>query len=108
LAKNRRSPKTDWRATGSPAPRVATSQPSGATSRKTADAVIKRIRDRCRLLEVAPAQGRVRDDGPPIAGEVRSVAVYPYVVFYRIAGNVVQVLRVVDGRRDLETAFLSK
>jgi toxin ParE1/3/4 len=70
-----------------------------------ADAVIKRIRDRCRLLEAAPAQGRVRDDGPPIAGEVRSVPVPPYVVFYRIAGNVVQVLRVVDGRRDLGTAF---
>lgn len=71
-----------------------------------AAAVIKRIRDRCRLLEVAPVQGRVRDDGPPIAGEVRSVPAPPYVVFYRIApGNVVQVLRVIDGRRDLTTVF---
>jgi hypothetical protein len=34
--------------------------------------------------------------------------VTPYVVFYRIApGNVPQVLRVVDGRRDLGTAFFS-
>jgi toxin ParE1/3/4 len=72
-----------------------------------AQAVVDRILDRCALLGVAPAQGRVRDDGPPIAGEVRSVPVPPYVVFYRIAGNVVQVLRVVDGRRDLGTAFFS-
>jgi integrase/plasmid stabilization system protein ParE len=70
-----------------------------------ADSVIRRIRERCRLLEGAPAQGRVRDDAP-IADEVRSVPVTPYVVFYRIApGNVPQVLRVVDGRRDLGTAF---
>jgi plasmid stabilization system protein ParE len=56
----------------------------------------------------APAQGRIREVGPPIAGEVRSVPVSPYVVFYRIVGNVVQVLRVVDGRRDLGTVFFSE
>jgi hypothetical protein len=41
-----------------------------------------------------------------LKGEAR-IPVYPYVVFYRIAlGNVPQVLRVIDGRRDLGTALL--
>jgi hypothetical protein len=38
---------------------------------------------------------------------MRSVPVPPFVIFYRIAGNVVQVLRVIDGRPDLGTAFFS-
>jgi plasmid stabilization system protein ParE len=76
------------------------------SSPERADSVIRRIRARCALLGIATAQGRVRDDAP-IADEVRSVPEWPYVIFYRIApGNVPQVLRVIDGRRDLGTAFL--
>ena len=37
--------------------------------------------------------------------EVREVYYGPYRIFYRIAGQVVQVLAVADGRRDLQ-AFL--
>jgi plasmid stabilization system protein ParE len=51
-----------------------------------------------------PTQGRIRDDAP-FSFEVRSVAVYPYVVFYRIVPGGVQILRVIDGRRDLGTIF---
>jgi plasmid stabilization system protein ParE len=77
------------------------------SSPERADAVIRRIRDRCAALSFAPAQGRVRDDAP-IADEVRSVSEWPYVIFYRVAPrNVPQVLRVIDGRRDLGTAFIA-
>jgi plasmid stabilization system protein ParE len=72
-----------------------------------ADVVVDRILDRCAALGFAPAQGPVRDDAP-IADEVRSVPEWLYVIFYRIApANIVQVLRIIDGRRDLGTAFLS-
>ena len=77
------------------------------SSPQRADAVIRRVRERCRLLEGAPGQGRIRDDAP-LAEEVRSVPEWPYVIFYRIAPrNVPEVVRVLDGRRDLGTAFIS-
>jgi plasmid stabilization system protein ParE len=72
-----------------------------ADSPKRAAAMIGRILDRCVLLGATPAHGRIRE-------EARSVPDHPYVVFYRIAGGVVQVLRVIDGRRDLGTAFFSE
>jgi toxin ParE1/3/4 len=78
-----------------------------ADSPNRAAAIIDRILDRCALLGVTPAQGRVRED-LDVRFELRSVPVHPYVVFYRIAGEVVQVLRVIDGRRDLGTAFFSE
>jgi toxin ParE1/3/4 len=75
-----------------------------ADNRDRAQALTRRIRARCRDLGALPTQGRLRDDAP-FSFEVRSVAVYPYVVFYRIVPGGVQILRVIDGRRDLGTIF---
>jgi plasmid stabilization system protein ParE len=72
-----------------------------------AAAVIARIRVRCRLLLAAPRQGRVREL-PGVPHETRSVPEPPYVIFHPVAGNVVEVVRVVDGRRELGTAFFSE
>jgi toxin ParE1/3/4 len=78
-----------------------------ADSPDRAAAMIDRILDRCALLGATPAQGRIRED-LNVSFELRSVPVHPYVVSYRIVGEVVQVLRVIDGRRDLGTAFFSE
>ena len=46
--------------------------------------------------------GRERDDLRP---GVRQVVVYPTVLFYRVLREQVEVVRVVDGRRDLAPIF---
>jgi len=46
-----------------------------------------------------PEMGRSR---PEIAPGLHSTLVYPYVVFYRIDGDAVQILRILHGKRDLQ------
>ena len=67
--------------------------------------VIRRILQRCRALGSHPLLGRERPEfGLP---GLRSVAITPHVVFYRVAGeNLVEVAHIIDGRRDLD-AILS-
>jgi toxin ParE1/3/4 len=36
---------------------------------------------------------------------LRSIAVSPHVVFYRVTAGVAEVVRVLDGRRDLDEIF---
>jgi toxin ParE1/3/4 len=47
-----------------------------------------------------PELGRTR---PEIAPDLRSTLVKPYVIFYRIRGDVVQILRILHGARDLRS-----
>ena len=47
-----------------------------------------------------PEIGRGR---PEIAPNLRSTLVKPYVLFYRLDGDVVQILRILHGRRDLRS-----
>jgi len=51
-----------------------------------------------RMLAQFPELGRLRTE---IAPHVRSTLVHPYVLFYRIVGDEVQILRILHGRRDL-------
>jgi toxin ParE1/3/4 len=60
---------------------------------------IDRTRER---LEEWPHSGRMRDELLP---GLRSVAVRPNVVFYRVRGEQVEIVRVIDGRRDIDTIF---
>ena len=46
--------------------------------------------------------GRERDDLRP---GVREIVIYPTVLFYRVSREQVEVVRVVDGRRDLGALF---
>ena len=62
------------------------------------DRLIKRF-DR---LTVFPNRGRLR---PEFGEGVRSLPAQPSVIFYRVVGDVVQILRVLDGRRDLQVVF---
>jgi toxin ParE1/3/4 len=49
-----------------------------------------------------PHRGRRR---PEIGPEFRSIPVPPVVVFYRVTDETVEIVRIVDGRRDLQTLF---
>ena len=46
--------------------------------------------------------GRTRDDLRP---GIREIVVYPTVLFYRLADDRIEIVRVVDGRRDLAAIF---
>jgi toxin ParE1/3/4 len=70
--------------------------------RRPADKIVQEIGEVCRLLEDHPFAGRTRDEVRP---GLRSIAVRPHVVFYRVNRDVAEVVRVLDGRRDLDEIF---
>jgi len=65
--------------------------------------LIDSITDRFLLLARHPYLGRSRDDDFGIGS--RSFAVGEYVIVYRVENNVVLILRVAHGRRDIEAWF---
>src|SRR5713226_1802320 len=66
---------------------------------KVADRLIDRILERSRLHSKFPLMGRPRDDLVP---GLRSFAIASYVIFYRPAGDTIEVLRVLYGARDID------
>jgi toxin ParE1/3/4 len=70
--------------------------------RQVADAIVRSIGEICRMLKEHPRAGRARDEIRP---GLRSVASRPYVVFYRIRSDTAEIVRVLDGRRDLDEIF---
>jgi toxin ParE1/3/4 len=71
-------------------------------SRSTADKIVREIGKACQLLEDHPFAGRSRDEVRP---GLRSVAASPHVVFYRVNDDVAKIVRVLDGRRDIDEIF---
>jgi toxin ParE1/3/4 len=67
---------------------------------QTAVAVIERIRQKCELVAANPLIGQARPEFP---GEYRSFPVERWVIFYRVQSGAVEIHRVLDGARDLET-----
>jgi len=67
-------------------------------SEVVADRVYDRIDEACRLLEQHPRLGRVR---PEIAEGARSLVVERWLVIYRLIPGGVQVVRIIDGAREL-------
>ena len=68
-----------------------------------ADQLIDSITERFLLLSGHPYLGRRRDEDLGIG--MRSFAVGDYVIVYCVAGADALILRVVHGRRDLESLF---
>lgn len=68
----------------------------------TADRLLDRIDEKCRLLARHPEMGPLR---PDLAPNVRSFPVESFVVFYWIITNGIEMLRVLHGARDIPTAF---
>lgn len=73
-----------------------------AAGRQTADNIARRIGNACEIIENHPLAGRSQDELRP---GLRSIAVRPHVVFYRLAGDDPEIVRVLDGRRDLDEIF---
>ncbi|WP_407050240.1 type II toxin-antitoxin system RelE/ParE family toxin [Methyloraptor flagellatus] len=63
-----------------------------------ADRILDRIADRCTILRTFPAAGPVR---PDIRPGTRVLVVDRWLVLYRQIEDDVQVVRIVDGARDL-------
>jgi toxin ParE1/3/4 len=71
-------------------------------SRHIADKIAREIGEACRLLEEHPFAGRARNEVRP---GLRSIATRPHVIFYRVNNDVAEIVRVLDGRRDLDEIF---
>jgi toxin ParE1/3/4 len=63
-----------------------------------ADRIADRIVTRCRMLEQHPEMGRAR---PDVGAGARSIVIDRWIAFYRVLDDRTQVVRIVDGRRDL-------
>ncbi len=75
---------------------------ANVASRRTADKIAREIGEACRLLEDQPFAGRARDE---VRLGLRSIAAPPHVVFYRVKDDIAEIVRVLDGRRDLDEIF---
>lgn len=67
--------------------------------RNRADNIVRAISDASRLIEDHPLAGRTRDEIRP---GLRSIAAHPHVIFYRLRGDVAEIVRILHGKRDLE------
>jgi toxin ParE1/3/4 len=70
--------------------------------RHTAEKLIRELADVIAVIEHHPLAGRARNEVRP---GLRSLAAAPHVVFYRVAGDTPQIVRVLDGRQDIEEKF---
>ena len=72
------------------------------SGREVANAVVRAIGDTSGMLEEYPLAGRERNE---IRRGLRSVLRSPHVIFYRVRANVPEIVRVLDGRRDIDEIF---
>jgi len=73
-----------------------------AANPQVADRIVRQVHRACRLLERHPFAGRPRDEIRP---DLRSLVTRPYLVFYRVTDEAAEIVRVLDGRRDVEDIF---
>ena len=73
-------------------------------SPETADVHLRDLERAASNLTEFPEVGVARDQ---LVVGIRSIVVYPAVIFYRIGDAAIEIVRVVDGRRNL-AAFFSR
>lgn len=73
-------------------------------SANAADDQLRLIGATCARLTEWPEAGRPRIE---LLEDVRSITAIPYVIFYRIRQEQLQILRVLHSRRDVEMMFSS-
>ena len=69
---------------------------------EVADDQLRGIDRACERLEEWPYSSRARDE---LVAGLRSLVVYPNVIFYRVRANDVEIVRVIDGHRDIDRIF---
>ena len=73
--------------------------------RHTAENLLREIVEVIALIEEHPFAGRARNEVRP---GLRSFAATPHVVFYRVVNDTPQIVRVLDGRQDVEEQFSAR
>jgi len=66
---------------------------------------VKRLRDRCRVLESHPHAGRPR---PELGDGVKSLFERPYVLIYRLEDDTAEIVAIVHAMRDLPAALAAR
>ena len=67
-----------------------------------ADRHVRAIREQCRMLARFPGIGRTREE---LAPGLRSFAVPPFVIFFQVLDDAVEIVRVLHGARDFEAIW---
>ncbi len=66
---------------------------------RTADRFVGALRERClKLSSLAGHHGRAR---PDLGADLRSIVHGNHVIFFRYSGPIVEIVRIVEGHRDL-------
>jgi toxin ParE1/3/4 len=68
----------------------------------TADKVLREIAKVVAVIDDFPLAGRARDE---TRAGLRSLTASPHVIFYRLKDDQPEIVRVLDGRRDIEEIF---
>jgi toxin ParE1/3/4 len=71
-------------------------------NRQAARQFVTMLRGRCAFLAENPRVGRERSD---LCEGLRSFPVQNYVIFYRILDQMVEIVNVIHGSRDIESLF---
>ena len=69
---------------------------------ENADRFISKIHEKCLMLAQSPHIGRQRDE---LARGIRSFPIKRFLIFYRINEDMVEIVRVLSGYRDIEQLF---
>ena len=75
----------------------------GVAGGHTAEKILREIGDVIPLIQDRPFAGRARNE---VRSGLRSFAATPHVVFYRVVNDRPQIVRVLDGRQDIEAEFV--
>jgi toxin ParE1/3/4 len=70
--------------------------------RTTADKIVREIAQVVKTIDDFPFAGRERDE---IRAGLRSLTAAPRIVFYRLNNSRPEIVRVLDGRQDIEEIF---
>ena len=74
----------------------------GQDNPRAADAFIAELLRTCQLLAQSPRLGRQRED---LAKGLRSHPVGHHLIFYRLHADVIEIIRIVHGGRNLHAVF---
>jgi toxin ParE1/3/4 len=75
---------------------------AGTAGSVTADKLLREVARIVGTIDVFPLAGRSRDE---IRAGLRSLAASPQIVFYRLNDDRPEIVRVLDGRQDVEEIF---
>jgi toxin ParE1/3/4 len=69
----------------------------------TAERFVRQLNEQCRQLGRLPGTlGRAR---PELLPDIRSFPFKGYMIFFRYLGDVVEIVRIIEGHRDIGTVF---